>query len=158
MMKLQFNFQIRLFTVVFLFLFINCVPAEQKAQHKLETKTIVIVNQDGADIPLTVELARTSEEHNMGLMFRKKLDDGEGMLFIYNRDQILSFWMKNTVIPLSIAFISHDRRVIEIQDMQPQSLQSIRSSRSARYALEAPQGWFERAGITSGCVAETLPE
>jgi uncharacterized membrane protein (UPF0127 family) len=155
---MKFNFQVRFFAAAFLFLFINCIPAEQKAQHKLETKTIVIANQAGADIPLTVELARTNEEQRMGLMFRKKLDDGEGMLFVYNRDQMLSFWMKNTIIPLSIAFISHDGRVIEIQDMRPQSLQSIRSSRSVRYALEVPRGWFERAGITGGCAARMLPD
>jgi uncharacterized membrane protein (UPF0127 family) len=158
MMKFKFIFQVRFFASAFLFLFINCIPAEQRPQHKLETKKIIIVNQDGTDIPLTAELARTNEEQSMGLMFRKKLDDGEGMLFVYGKDQTLSFWMKNTVIPLSIAFISRDGQIIEIQDMRMQSLQSIRSSRSVRYALEVPQGWFERAGITGGCNVLMLPE
>jgi uncharacterized membrane protein (UPF0127 family) len=158
MMKFKFIFHVRFFASAFLFLFINCIPAEQRAQHKLETKKIIIVNQEGADIPLTAELARTNEEQSMGLMFRKKLDDGEGMLFVYDRDQKLSFWMKNTIIPLSIAFISHEGRIIEIRDMRTQSVQSIQSSRSVRYALEVPQGWFERAGITDGCTARMLPE
>ncbi|MDR0409541.1 MAG: DUF192 domain-containing protein [Spirochaetaceae bacterium] len=142
------------FTTVLSFLFINCIPAEQKAQPRLETKKIVIVNQVGHDVEINVELARTDEEHRMGLMFRKKLDDGDGMLFIYGRDQILSFWMKNTLIPLSIAFISYNGIITEILDMQPQSLRPVRSSRSVRYALEAPQGWFERMGIVSGCAAQ----
>jgi uncharacterized membrane protein (UPF0127 family) len=154
MIKFNFSFHFHFFAVIFSLFFINCIPAEQRAQPKLETKEIVIVNQAGEETRLAVELARTEEEHRIGLMFREKLDNGEGMLFVYDRDQILSFWMKNTIIPLSIAFISHDGRIIEIRDMRPQSLQSIRSSRSARYALEAPQGWFDRAGITSGCVVK----
>jgi uncharacterized membrane protein (UPF0127 family) len=76
------------------------------------------------------------------------------MLFIYERDQILSFWMKNTLIPLSIAFISRDGRILEIRDMQPQSLATVKSSRSARYALEAPLGWFTRANIAPGCMVQ----
>jgi uncharacterized membrane protein (UPF0127 family) len=121
------------------------------AQAKLPSKTIVIVNQAGEDVPIDTELAVTAEEQRRGLMFRKKLDDGFGMLFVYQRDQILSFWMKDTLIPLSIAFISHEGRIIEIHDMKPQSLEAVRSGRSVRYALEAPQGWFERAGISAGC-------
>jgi uncharacterized membrane protein (UPF0127 family) len=140
------------FIINFAFTFVACIPAEQTAQPRLTSKTIVIVNQAGEDVNVDAELAVSAEEQRMGLMFRKKLDDGRGMLFVYQRDQILSFWMKNTIIPLSIAFISRDGRIIEIRDMQPQSLETIRSSRSVRYALEAPRGWFERAGISAGCV------
>jgi uncharacterized membrane protein (UPF0127 family) len=144
----------RLFASGLLFIFTACIPAEQKAQPKLETKRIVIINQSGDEVALNVELARTVEEHSKGLMFRKELKDGEGMLFIYDRDQMLSFWMKNTILPLSIAFISHNGRIIEIKDMYPQSVQPVKSSRSVRYALEVPQGWFERTGITDGCIAQ----
>ena len=83
-------------------------------------------------------------------MYREKLADGEGMLFVFDRDEILSFWMKNTLIPLSIAFISYDGKIIDIKDMEPQSLEPVRSSRSVRYALEVPQGWFSRAGFGAG--------
>jgi uncharacterized membrane protein (UPF0127 family) len=83
-------------------------------------------------------------------MYREKLPDGEGMIFVYERDQILSFWMKNTYIPLSIAFITSDGRIIEIKDMYPHDTNSVLSSRSARYALEVPQGWFLRAGVQIG--------
>jgi uncharacterized membrane protein (UPF0127 family) len=148
------RFRFRLFAFCLSFFFTECVPAEQKAQPKLETKNIVIVNQHGAEVGVTVEIARTAGEQSKGLMFRKKLNDGEGMLFVYERDQILSFWMKNTIIPLSIAFISSGGRIVEIRDMRPQSPQSVRSSRSVRYALEAPLGWFERSGISPGCIVK----
>jgi uncharacterized membrane protein (UPF0127 family) len=80
-------------------------------------------------------------------MFRKKLEDGKGMLFVFDREQILSFWMRNTLIPLSIAYIRSDGSILEIRDMVPLDENSVRSSRSVRYALEAPRGWFDRAGI-----------
>jgi len=123
--------------------FALCTP------QKLKTATLVIEGEGGA-VNITAEIARTGDERSRGLMFRKKLPDGEGMLFVFERDQQLSFWMKNTLIPLSIAFIAADGRIIEIKDMQPLNENSVQSSRSVRYALEAPQGWFSRAGVQSG--------
>jgi len=99
---------------------------------------------------ITVELARTDAQRSQGLMYRKSLKDGEGMLFFFERDQILSFWMKNTLIPLSIAYINSDGIILEIYDMEPGNLTPVTSSRSGRYALEVPQGWFTRAGIGIG--------
>ena len=96
------------------------------------------------------EIARTPAQMQQGYMYRKEVKDGEAMLFIYERDEILSFWMKNTLVPLSIAYITQDGRILEIYDMEPGNLNSVRSSRSARYALEVPQGWFNRAGIGPG--------
>jgi uncharacterized membrane protein (UPF0127 family) len=72
------------------------------------------------------------------------------MFFVFETDRILSFWMKDTLIPLSIAFIAYDGRILEIHDMEAHSLRAVQSSRSARYALEVPQGWFARAGIGAG--------
>jgi uncharacterized membrane protein (UPF0127 family) len=83
-------------------------------------------------------------------MFRTVLEDGKGMLFIFDHDEVLSFWMKNTLIPLSIAFITSDGKILEIRDMQPEELRSVASSRMVRYALEVPQGWFDRVGIEAG--------
>jgi uncharacterized membrane protein (UPF0127 family) len=145
-----------LFAVCFSLFTVTCVSAEETAQPKLQTARMVIVNEDGRDVGITVELARTANEQSKGLMFRKNLEDGEGMLFVYEREHIMSFWMKNTTIPLSIAFISAGGRITEIKDMTPLSLTPVRSSRSVRYALEAPMGWFERSGIVAGCTA-TLP-
>jgi uncharacterized membrane protein (UPF0127 family) len=154
---MRHNTTVWLFAIFFSLITAACVSAEEKAQPKLQTERMSIVNQDGLDVGLTVELARTTDEKAKGLMFRKKLDDGEGMLFIFEQDQIMSFWMKNTTIPLSIAFISSGGRVIDIKDMSPLSLSTVRSSRSVRYALEAPQGWFERSGIAVGALCEMPP-
>jgi len=128
--------------------FAACTP------HKLKTAVLSITRPDSPPVEITVELARTAEERAQGLMHRKKLPDGEGMIFIFERDEQLSFWMKNTVIPLSIAFIASDGRIVEIKDMQPLDLNSVKSSRSVRYALETPQGWFNRAGVKAGDVVQ----
>jgi uncharacterized membrane protein (UPF0127 family) len=120
-----------------------------KAQTGLETKTITIVSQKGP-VPVDAELARTDTERSAGLMFRTGLEDGKGMLFIFDKDEVLSFWMKNTLIPLSIAYIAYDGTIIDIRDMYPNDTSPVHSSRSVRYALEVPQGWFKRAGVKEG--------
>jgi uncharacterized membrane protein (UPF0127 family) len=83
-------------------------------------------------------------------MFRQELADDAGMLFVFPQDQGLSFWMRNTTIPLSIAFIDSERRIINIADMQPLDESSVPSERPARYALEVNQGWFAVRGIKPG--------
>jgi len=131
---------------------VACAPRKQ-----LKTAVLSITRPDSAPVEITVEIARTEQERAQGLMYRKKLPDGEGMIFIFERDEQLSFWMKNTVIPLSIAFIASDGRITEIKDMQPLDLNSVKSSRSVRYALETPQGWFTRVGVKPGDVLEITP-
>jgi uncharacterized membrane protein (UPF0127 family) len=113
------------------------------------------IERDGIEIAVVkAEIAQKQEERNKGLMHRKELPDGEGMLFIFEKDEVLSFWMKNTLIPLSIAFITSDGRIIDIKDMYPRDENPVFSSRSVRYALEVPQGWFSRAGVQSGDVVK----
>jgi uncharacterized membrane protein (UPF0127 family) len=97
-----------------------------------------------------VEKASTDGERATGLMFRTKMAENEGMLFIFERDEHLNFWMKNTVLPLSIAYIAADGTVKEILDMQPQSLDNVPSTWAVRYALEVNQGAFARAGVKVG--------
>ncbi|MDR2702618.1 MAG: DUF192 domain-containing protein [Spirochaetaceae bacterium] len=120
-----------------------------KPQTGLET-SVITINSAGGPVSLTVELARTETQRNTGLMYRTELEDGKGMLFIFERDQVLSFWMKNTFIPLSIAYISYDGTIIDIRNMYPHDTSSVHSSRSVRYALEVPQGWFAKTGINAG--------
>jgi uncharacterized membrane protein (UPF0127 family) len=117
---------------------------------RLVQRELIISRNGETPVPVRVELARTAEEKARGLMYRKNLNDGTGMLFIFDQDEILSFWMKNTYIPLSIAYIAKDGRILEIRNMRPHDETPVRSSRSARYALEVPQGWFSRAGIAPG--------
>jgi len=95
-------------------------------------------------------VARTEHERANGLMNRKSLKENHGMLFAYDHDEKLSFWMKNTSIPLSIAFISKEGTIKEIADMTPYSIKTIESRHSVRYALEVTQGTFEKLGIGVG--------
>ena len=120
-----------------------------KAIEKFEKRELVIEGKAG-NVTLMTELAITQAQREQGLMYRKELKDGEGMLFVFQNDQLLSFWMKNTLIPLSIAYISSEGRILEIYDMRPGNLDPVRSSRSVHYALEVPQGWFGRAGLGVG--------
>ena len=83
-------------------------------------------------------------------MNRKTIPDGTGMIFVFEQDQILSFYMKNTPHPLSIAYIDSHGKIRDIFDMKPFSLASIISTSSVRYALEVPQGWFDKNGIKKG--------
>jgi uncharacterized membrane protein (UPF0127 family) len=131
-------------------LFIFCCALFSCNAQKLPVQEIAI-EKDGQVIALVkAEIAVTHEQRSKGLMYRKNLKDGEGMLFIFDKDDIQSFWMKNTYVPLSIAFISYNGRIIDIKDMYPNNTNSVKSSRSVRYALEAPQGWFLRAGVKEG--------
>jgi uncharacterized membrane protein (UPF0127 family) len=96
---------------------------------------------------IRAELANTPETRRKGLMFRKRLAESSGMVFIFPREQRISMWMKNTPIALSVAFIDGDGRILNIEDMQPESEQSHSSAGPARYALEMNQGWFRKRGI-----------
>ena len=132
-----------------IFLLIFAAFSSCSGLERFEKKQLVIIGS-GVTHTITAELARTEAQQSQGLMYRKRIKDGEGMLFISERDRILSFWMKNTLVPLSIAYIASDGRIFEIHDLQPGNLSSVVSSRSGRYALEVPQGWFKRAGIDVG--------
>jgi uncharacterized membrane protein (UPF0127 family) len=116
----------------------------------LEQRELTIEQAGGGSVTMRAEIARSAGERQRGLMYRKDLAEGRGMLFIFDRDQIMSFWMKNTFIPLSIAYIKSDGTILEIKDMRPLDESPVSSSRGVRYALEAPQGWFNRAGIRAG--------
>ncbi len=97
-----------------------------------------------------VEIADTPESRQQGLMFREDLGSDEGMLFVFPDSQVRSFWMKNTPLPLSIAYISAEGRILEIRHMEPYSEQPVRSRFPARYALEVNRGRFSEVGITPG--------
>ena len=138
------NSRFLFFSIVFLSVLSGCSSLE-----KFEKRELAIEGRGGRVI-IRAELALTPAQQAQGLMHRKELKDGEAMLFVFERDQMLSFWMKDTLIPLSIAFIASDGSLLEIYDMEPRNLNPVRSSRSARYALEVPQGWFDRAGLGPG--------
>ena len=119
-------------------------------KYKLPKQNLTIQKADGTNVTVLAELAVKTEERNYGFMNRKNIPDGTGMLFIFEKDQVLSFWMKNTPHPLSIAYIDYKGEIRDIFDMAPYSESEIVSTVSVRYALEVPQGWFEKAGIKKG--------
>ncbi len=102
-------------------------------------------------IRLTVEIAERPRERSLGLMYRKSLPENMGMLFIYKRPAVMNFWMKNTYIPLSIAYIDTNGYIIAILKMEPLNTEKIYTSPApAVWALEVNQGWFERNGVKVG--------
>lgn len=122
-----------------------------KPQPTLPTIDLLIGDQ-----PLTVEVASTSIQRYMGLSFRQELEDDAGMLFAYPDEQPLTFTMRNTLLPLSIAFISEELVVNEIHDMDVGPNQLFPARQPAMYALEVKQGWFERHDIEAGATIEMI--
>ena len=137
------------FVLIILTVFLVVSAASCKSK-KLPVITVTITRADGTTIPVKAEVAEKEEERNFGFMERKTIPDGTGMLFIFDRDQILSFWMKNTPHPLSIAYLDSKGKIRNIYDMTPFSLTPIKSTSSVRYALEVPQGWFKANDIKTG--------
>ena len=107
---------------------------------------------------VSVEVARTEAQRARGLMGRERLGPDWGMLFVYDHEETLRFWMKNTKIPLSIAFLDDGLVVRDIQDMAPFDLTPHVSQAPVRYALEMEQGWFARRNVVPGTVAKFSPE
>ena len=132
------------FSIILSVLLLSC---KSKA---LETKNFLISTDNGNQITVKAEIAKTEKDRNYGFMNRKKIPDGTGMIFVFEQDQMLNFWMKNTPTPLSIAYIDSSGKIRNIFDMQPFSLESIKSTVSVRYALEVPKGWFSKNGIKIG--------
>lgn len=104
---------------------------------------------------IVVEIAKTDLQQQQGLMYRQSLGKNEGMLFIFNEEKPLSFWMKNTYIDLSIAYINKNKKIIQILDMPASSALAVQhpsypSSGPAQYALEMNQGWFKKNKISIG--------
>ncbi len=114
------------------------------------TATIVVIGGEGEGVELTVELARTAEERSRGLMSREELAEDGGMLFIFSGDTETAFWMKDTLIPLSIAFIAEDGAILDVQDMEALSEELHRPPQPYRYALEVNQGWYREHGLGPG--------
>lgn len=121
---------------------------------KLPTKKLTITKNDNTTIECIAEVADTPETRQNGYMGRKTIPDGTGMIFVFKNDQILSFWMKNTPHPLSIAYIDYKGEIKDIFDMTPYDTSSIVSTHSVRYALEVPQGWFKKNNIKVGDIID----
>jgi uncharacterized membrane protein (UPF0127 family) len=100
--------------------------------------------------PFTVEVARTEEQKRLGLMHRKSLGPREGMIFVYETDQHLAFWMKDTSLPLTLAFLSREGQIMQIEQLKPLSLKGVVSERAVRYGLELHAGVLDELGVGVG--------
>lgn len=108
-------------------------------------------------IPLSIgihqidtQLAVTSEQREIGLMFRKEMPQNEGMLFVFESPTRLCFWMKNTLLPLTAAFVADDGTIVNLENMKPQTTESHCSAKPVRFVLEMNQGWFAKKGVKPG--------
>ena len=99
---------------------------------------------------INAEVARTPEQHSIGLMFRESMPANDGMLFVFGQAGEQCFWMKNTLLPLSVAFISDDGSITNIEAMKPLTLDSHCSVKPVRFVLEMNDGWFAKRGIRPG--------
>jgi len=99
---------------------------------------------------IQAEVARTPEQRSTGLMFRTTMGTSEGMLFAFDEPGVQCFWMKNTLLPLSVAFVDDDGGVVNIENMKPQTLDSHCSKKPVRFVLEMNDGWFAKRGIKPG--------
>ncbi len=106
---------------------------------------------------IDAQVASTNDQRMTGLMFRKEMPQHEGMLFVFEYPSQQCFWMKNTLLPLSVAFVSDDGTIANIDEMKPQTLDSHCSVKPVRYVLEMNQGWFSKKGIKAGAKLEGPP-
>tara|TARA_R110001599_G_scaffold64023_3_gene178901 strand:+ start:518612 stop:519103 length:492 start_codon:yes stop_codon:yes gene_type:complete len=106
---------------------------------------------------IQAEVAATPDQREQGLMFRKKMAENDGMVFLFGGPAKVCMWMKNTLIPLSVAFLDKNGKVVNIEDMQPQSLTSHCSKEYVPYALEMNLGWFKQKNIKPGSIIKGLP-
>ena len=99
---------------------------------------------------IDVQLALTPEQREIGLMMRKEMPQHEGMIFVFEQASQQCFWMKNTLLPLTAAFVSDDGTIVNMADMKPQTTDSHCSTQPVRYVLEMNKGWFAKKGIKAG--------
>ena len=99
---------------------------------------------------IDVQVASTPEQRETGLMFRKEMPQQEGMIFVFEQPSQQCFWMKNTLLPLTAAFVADDGAIVNTADMKPQTLDAHCSDKPVRYVLEMNKGWFAKKGIKAG--------
>ena len=144
----------RLLLAAALLIFCDCQDKNQEqGAFGLRTVQLRLGN-----VPLRAEVADTPQESQTGLMFRNSLPEDKGMIFIFDAPRQANFWMKNTRIPLSIAYIDSTGKILEIHSMKPFDETLVRSAfDNVVYALEVNEGWFDRHKINPGTTIAGLP-
>jgi uncharacterized membrane protein (UPF0127 family) len=134
---------------VWLTLFFSTLAFSVWAQDTPQTNLPRIKLQAGM-FQIDTQVAQTPEQRSIGLMFRKEMPQHEGMLFVFEQPARQCFWMKNTLLPLSAAFVADDGTIVNLADMQPQTTDAHCSEKPVRFVLEMHQGWFAKKGIKAG--------
>jgi uncharacterized protein len=106
---------------------------------------------------IQAQVAQTPEQHATGLMYRTDMAPQEGMLFVFKTPSQQCFWMKNTLIPLTAAFVADDGTIVNLENMQPQTTESHCSTKPVRYVLEVNLGWFAKKGLKAGAQLRGAP-
>jgi uncharacterized membrane protein (UPF0127 family) len=130
-------------------LFFSALALPALAQDTPQTNLPRIKLQAGM-YQIDTQVAQTSEQRSIGLMFRAEMPQHEGMLFVFEQPAKQCFWMKNTLLPLTAAFVADDGTIVNLVDMQPQTTDSHCSDKPVRFVLEMNQGWFAKKGIKAG--------
>lgn len=134
---------------------IGALPAPTQAQDQPQKLPAVTLNAGMHLIQAMV--AKSPDERSTGLMHRKDMGANEGMLFIFEQPATQCFWMKNTLLPLSAAFVRDDGSIVNIEDMKPQTTDGHCSKEPVRYVLEMHQGWFAKRGLKVGSKVTGAP-
>jgi len=144
------KFTLLYITLCFFILIPSCKTRDKPEQGDIpqssSSSPFAVINKD----TLLIEISDTPEKRKLGLMFRDGLAWDKGMLFIFENEKPLAFWMKNTRIPLSVAFINSKRTIVDIQNMQVMTEDEHKSRFPALYALEVNKGWFKQHNIRIG--------
>ena len=135
----------RILHLIAAYTLLACAHAQPTPQMQLPRTTL----NAGMHL-LQVQLATTQEQRAIGLMFRREMPANEGMLFVFEQPAGQCFWMKNTLLPLTAAFVADDGTIVNLADMQPQTTDSHCSAKPVRFVLEMHQGWFAKRGIQAG--------
>ena len=139
------NFFIRILTTATFLVPLGPLMAQDQAQTGLPR-----TNLTAGFHQIEVQVASTPVQQATGLMYRAEMPQHEGMLFIFPESKQQCFWMKNTLIPLTAAFVADDGTVVNLEDMQPQTTKSHCSAKPVRFVLEVNQGWFTKKGLKAG--------
>ena len=124
--------------------------APRAAQAPSGPQSLPAINLTAGMYVIRAEVAHTDREREIGLMFREQLPPQAGMLFVFDEPGVQCFWMRNTLIPLSAAFVDDDGTIVNIADMAPRTEDSHCSARPVRFVLEMNKGWFDKRGFKAG--------
>jgi uncharacterized membrane protein (UPF0127 family) len=126
---------------------LTCVTAYAQSEPQMDLPRVKL---SAGMFQIDTQVAATGEQREVGLMFRKEMPTHEGMLFVFEAPAMQCFWMKNTILPLSAAFVADDGSIVNVVDMKPQTTDSHCSLKPVRYVLEMNQGWFAKRKLTAG--------